>query len=55
MMLNGNVSHVPSRPGKGEQVADRPDEGLDRFIVKRRCPSPSQAVDLVGFHNPTRQ
>jgi len=24
-----NVFHVPSPPGKGEKVADRPDEGAD--------------------------
>jgi len=27
------VFHVPSPPGKGEKVADRPDEGADLELI----------------------
>jgi len=30
------VAIVPSPPGQGEKVADRPDEGVGWFIVKLR-------------------
>ncbi len=31
--FKGNVLHVPSPPGKGEKVADRPDEGADQELI----------------------
>ncbi len=39
--------HVPSPPGKGEKVADRPDEGVFIMALSKKSPSPCPLPRIV--------